>query len=96
MANYLKENPFYIDSSVNIQPPNWPKIFLKEVRWENFAVGSSLVVSTGTGGTIINETIAAGDVDLNVMRFGPFGWVNGFNVTTITTGSNITVTITKS
>ena len=97
MANYLKENPFYIDTAVNIQPPTWGKIFVKEIRWEGaLAIGSQLVISTGTGGTIVNETIAATDVDLTVIRFGPFGWVNGFNVTTITTGSNITVTITKS
>lgn len=95
MANYLKENPYYIDTAVNIQPPNYGKQFIKEVRWEGFAAGSTLVISTGTGGTIINETTGAGDVDLGVMRFGPFGWVNGFNVTTISAG-NITVTITKS
>lgn len=95
MANYLKENPLYIDATVNLQPPQYGKIFVKEVRWEGFAAGSTLVIATGTGGTIINETTGAGDVDLGVMRFGPFGWVNGFNVTTLSAG-NITVTITKS
>lgn len=95
MANYLRENPFFLDTVANIQPPNWPKIFVKEVRWEGFAAGSTLVVQTGTGGTIISETTGAGDVDLGVMRFGPFGWVNGFNLTTLSAG-NITVTITKS
>lgn len=96
MANYLKENPLYIDSAVNLQPPNYSKIFVKEVRWENYAAGSQLAVSTGTGGTLINETVGTGETDLGVMRFGPFGWVNGFNVTTISSGTNITVTITKS
>ena len=95
MANYLKENPYYIDTAVNIQPPNSSKQFIKEVRWENYAAAGVLVVSTGTGGTLINETIAGGNADFQAMRFGAFGWVNGFNVTTITAGSNITVTITK-
>lgn len=95
MANYLKENPLYIDAPVNLQPPQYGKIFVKEVRWEDYIVGNALVVSTGTGGTIINETIQTGDTDLGVIRFGPFGWVNGFNVTTIS-GGNITVTVTKS
>jgi len=52
------------------------------------------VVSTSTGGTIINETVNASDTDFNVMRFGPFGWVNDFEVTTLS-GGNLTVTITK-
>jgi hypothetical protein len=95
LANYLKENPYYIDTAVNIQPPNSSKQYIKEVRWENFASAGVLVVSTGTGGTLINETIAGGNADFQVMRFGAMGWVNGFNVTTITAGSNITVTITK-
>lgn len=94
MANYLKENPFFLDTPVNLQPPNWGKIFVKDVRWESFAAGSHLVVQTGTGGTIIDETTGATDTDLGVMRFGPFGWVNGFNVTTLGSG-NVTVTITK-
>jgi hypothetical protein len=94
MAVYLKENPFFIDAPVNIQPPNWPKVFVKEVRWESYAAGDHLLIETGTGGTIINETAGAGDTELGVMRFGPFGWVNSFNVIDIT--GNITVTITKS
>lgn len=95
MANYLKENPYYIDAAVNIQPPNFSKQYIKEVRWENYKVGDVLVVSTGTGGTLINETIDAAQTNFAVMRFGPFGWVNGFNVTTLTSGGNLTVTITK-
>jgi len=54
------------------------------------------VISTGTGGTLVNETVGTGETDLGVMRFGPFGWVNGLNVTTISAGTNITVTTTKS
>jgi hypothetical protein len=96
MANYLKENPWYIDTAVDLGAPNWGKVFVKEVRWENYAASSSLVVTTDSGGTLINEQIpATGNDDFQVMRFGPFGWVNSFNVTTITAGSNITVTITK-
>lgn len=101
MPNYLRENPWYIDTApVDIGPPAWGKIFVKEVRWENYVAGSQLVITTDTGGTIINETASAGDVDLGVMRFGPFGWVNSFHVTTLTGSGtatpNITVTITKS
>lgn len=95
MANYLKESVYYIDTAVNIQPPNYGKQYIKEIRWENFATGNQLVISTGTGGTLVNETINAAQTNFQVMRFGPFGWVNGFNVTTITSGSNITVTTTK-
>ena len=79
---------------MNITKPNWGKIYVKDVRWENFATGNSLIVVTSTGGTIINETVNASDTDFNVMRFGPFGWVNDFEVTTLS-GGNLTVTITK-
>ena len=86
-----------MDTAVNITKPNWGKIFVKEIRWENYAASSSLVVVTSTGGTIINEQIpATGNDDFQVMRFGPFGWVNDLEITTITAGSNITITITKS
>jgi hypothetical protein len=94
IANYLKENPFYLDSPVNIGPPEFGKIFVKEVRWSDFAPSDHLLITTATGGTLIDETVGAGDTELGVMRFGPFGWVNSFDVIDIT--GNVTVTITKS
>jgi hypothetical protein len=96
MANYLKENPYFIDTApVSLIPPTYSKVFIKEIRWETFAPSSTLVITTGTGGTLINETTGVGDTDLGVMRFGPFGWVNGIVVSTLSAG-NLTITITKS
>jgi hypothetical protein len=95
MANYLLERQWYIDTPVSIARPEFGPIYVKEIRWENYAPGNTLVITTTTGGTLVNETVGAGETDLGVMRFGPFGWVNGFDVTTLTGGSNITVTVSK-
>ena len=95
IANYLKERVWYIDTAVDIKPPTFGPSYVKEIRWENYAPGNVLLITTDSGGTLVNETVGAGETDLGVMRFGPFSWANSFNVTTITSGSNITVTISK-
>lgn len=97
MANDLRKNPWYLDTApVTYGMPTGGRVYLKEIRWENFASGDVLLITDADGTNMVNETIAGGDSNFHVMRFGPFGWVNGFNVVTLTAGGNITVTITKS
>jgi hypothetical protein len=98
VANDLRKNPWYIDTApVTYGMPTGGRVFLKEIRWENYGVSHSLVITDDDGTNLVNEQIpATGNDNFQVMRFGPFGWVNGFSVTTLTTGGNISVTITKS
>jgi hypothetical protein len=97
MANDFHANPWYIDTvPATYAPPTGSKVFLKEIRWENYAAGDTLTITDADGGTLVSETISGGNSNFQVMRFGPFGWVNGFSCTAVGAAGNITVTITKS
>jgi len=99
----------YIDTLpggiLTIGPPLWGKIFIKEIRWENYAAADILTIAQigAPAGSFLIEEQPLGDTNFQVMRFGPFGWVNGIVITSIGAGNggaspvpNLSITVTKS
>jgi hypothetical protein len=81
MANNESANPWYIDT-VGF---SWTgRVYIKQLIWNKPTGGSALVILDENGNEIINTLANTADP---MFSFGNLGWVNGFNVTTLASGT---------
>lgn len=82
MANNFTSNPWTIDSVM--ASPYQAYVRIKDLTWdEQTAAGDQLVIIDQHGKLIIDTKASAQNV---FQRWGSLGWVNGFQVTTLTSG----------
>lgn len=90
MANNIGANPWYLDTPS--ATPVWTgKVYIKELIWNKPAAGATLVILDQNGNTILNTVANTADP---MFAFGTLSWVNGFVVTTLSSGT-LSVFITK-
>lgn len=88
MANQLDVNPWIIDTVM--ANPYKAYVHIRDIYWtDQVNVGDRLVVKDQNGRIIIDSTC---DAINDLQRFGKFDWVNGLQVTTLTSGK-VTVSI---
>lgn len=81
MANNESANPWYLDT-VGFK---WTgRVYIKELIWNKPTAGTALIILDENGNTIINTVANTNDP---MFAFGTLGWVNGFNVTTLASGT---------
>lgn len=81
MANNLTANPWYLDTVSTIWTGN---MYIKELIWNKPTAGTMLVITDIHGNTIINTVANAQDP---MFSFGTLGWVSGFVVVTLASGT---------
>lgn len=90
MANNISANPWFIDTPSTAVI--WTgKVYIKELIWNKPTAGATLIILDQNGNTIINTVANASDP---MFAFGTLSWVNGFVVTTMSSG-DLSVFITK-
>lgn len=88
MANNFSTNPWTIDSTMASAYKAY--VWIKDLTWDEQAnAGDQLVIVDQNGKLILDTKASAQNV---YQRFGRIGPVNGFQVTTITSGK-VTVAI---
>jgi hypothetical protein len=81
MANNISANPWYLDTVGSI----WHgRVYLKNIIWNKPTAGTALIILDDNGNTIINTVANTNDP---MFDFGNLGWVNGFNLTTLASGT---------
>jgi hypothetical protein len=88
MANNQSANPWFLDT-VGFSYAG--RVYIKELIWNKPTAGATLIVLDGKGNTILNTVANANDP---MFSFGTLGWVNGFNITTMSSG-DLSVFINK-
>ena len=88
MANNISSNPWY----VNVTPFSYTLsyVYVKDIIWSSYSSGT-LTITDRNGNIIVSSTVTAAGP---AIRFGPFGWVNGLIVTSVSSG-NVSIPITK-
>lgn len=85
MANQLTVNPWVLDTVM--AAPYKPYVNIRDITWtDQVAAGDALVIKDGNGNIIVDAKASAANV---YERFGKIGWVNGLQLTTLTSGKVI-------
>lgn len=88
MANDISGNPWSLDTAGVVA--TFP-VYCKNIVWQGGTAGDTLAIVDNQGREIINTIYNSTD---DVMDFGAFQWVQGFNIVTIDSGV-VTVVVHK-
>lgn len=92
MANSTVANPWFLDTAPFLW--NYSNVYVKNIVWSNFVVGSVVLLEDQNSNIILSATIETTDTDLGPRSFSGFGWVRGLKLVTLS-GGNLSIGITK-
>lgn len=88
MANNITGNPWNLDT---VGFTYKDLVYIRNIVWFKPAAAATLLILDNQGRTIINATANGADPQ---ETFGPFQWVAGFNLVTMSSG-NLSIIIHK-
>lgn len=88
MPNNISGNPWYLDT---VGFTYKDLVYIRNIVWDSPVTGATLLILDNQGRTILNSTNSNTSPQ---MTFGPFQWVAGFNLVTMSSG-NLSVIIHK-
>lgn len=91
MANDFSVNPWYIDTPMATPYNSYCKV--TNIIWSEMVAATDQLIIVDRHGKVIVDTKGQAGLEQQVM--GSFGWVNGFQATTLTAGK-VAVVVSKS